>query len=49
MTVRPQIRLQDKWLDALLPLVEDEGWTDHALTVSAREAEISSGEKETKC
>lgn len=45
MTVRPQIRLQDKWLDALLPLVEDEGWTDHALTVSAREAEISSGEK----
>ncbi|RIJ30618.1 COQ9 family protein [Henriciella mobilis] len=45
MTVRPSLQLQDKWLDALLPIVEDEGWTDHALTLSAREAGISSEEK----
>ena len=44
MTVRPSVRLQDKWLDHLLPLVGDEGWTDHALTLSAREAGISSEE-----
>ncbi|WP_300391895.1 COQ9 family protein [Henriciella sp.] len=45
MTVRPSVKLQDKWLDRLLPLVEDEGWTDHAATLSAREAGISSEEK----
>ena len=44
MTVRPKIRLQDKWLDALLPIVGDDGWTDHALTKSAREAGLSSEE-----
>ncbi|MEM5515945.1 COQ9 family protein [Henriciella sp. AS95] len=42
---RPSIRLQDKWLDHLLPLIDDEGWTDRAATVSAREAAISSEEK----
>ena len=41
---RPSIRLQDKWLDALLPHVPDMGWTDRALIVSAREADISSDE-----
>ena len=41
---RPSIRLQDKWLDALLPHVEDMGWTDQASTLSAREAGLSSEE-----
>lgn len=44
MTERPSVRLQDAWLDHLLPLVEDEGWTDHACTISAREAGMSSDE-----
>ncbi|WP_300377959.1 COQ9 family protein [Henriciella sp.] len=44
MTERPSVRLQDAWLDHLLPLVEDEGWTDHAFTISAREAGMSSDE-----
>ncbi|WP_233356223.1 COQ9 family protein [Henriciella aquimarina] len=38
------MRLQDKWLETLLPLVEDKGWTDEAYTLSAREAGISSEE-----
>lgn len=41
---RPSIRLQDKWLDALLPHVPDMGWTDQAVTLSAREAGLSSEE-----
>lgn len=41
---RPSIRLQDKWLDALLPHVADMGWTDRAVTLSAREAGLSSEE-----
>ncbi|RIJ24335.1 COQ9 family protein [Henriciella barbarensis] len=41
---RPSIRLQDKWLDALLPHVADMGWTDQAAEVSMREAGIGSDE-----
>lgn len=41
---RPSIRLQDKWLDTLLPHVADMGWTDQAVTLSAREAGLSSEE-----
>lgn len=44
MTARPSVRLQDKWLQSLLPLVDREGWTDRAYTISAREAGISSEE-----
>lgn len=42
---RPSIRLQDKWLEYLLPLIKDEGWTERAATQSAREAGIGSEEK----
>ncbi|MEQ9317086.1 MAG: COQ9 family protein [Henriciella sp.] len=45
MTARPSVALQDKWLQALLPLVADKGWTEEALTISAREAGIGSEEK----
>ncbi|MCZ4296755.1 COQ9 family protein [Henriciella marina] len=41
---RPSIRLQDKWLDTLLPHVVDMGWTDRAVTLAAREAGLSSEE-----
>ncbi|WP_018149073.1 COQ9 family protein [Henriciella marina] len=41
---RPSIRLQDKWLDTLLPHVADMGWTDQAVTLAAREAGLSSEE-----
>lgn len=41
---RPSIRLQDKWLDTLLPHVADMGWTDQAVTLSAHEAGLSSEE-----
>ena len=44
MTVRPSVRLQDKWLDHLLPLVAEQGWTEQASTLSAREAGIGSEE-----
>ena len=44
MTERPSVRLQDKWLDHLLPHVGADGWTEHACTQSAREAGISSEE-----
>lgn len=42
---RPTIRLQDKWLEYLLPRIGAEGWTEEAVTISAREAGISSEEK----
>lgn len=45
MTERPSVRLQDKWLEHLLPMVEDEGWTQRAVTLSARKAGISSDEQ----
>lgn len=44
MTVRPSIRLQDKWLDHLLPHVASEGWTEQACNISAREAGMGSEE-----
>lgn len=45
MTARPSVARQDKWLQAILPLVADKGWTEEALTLSAREAGIGSEEK----
>ena len=45
MTRAPSLRLKDRWLDALLPHVVDEGWTPLALDVSAREIGLSSGEQ----
>ncbi len=42
---RPSIRLQDKWLEFLLPRIEADGWTDEAVTISAREAGFGSEEK----
>ena len=45
MTARPSVRLQDQWLDHLLPLVKDEGWSDHALMKAAREAGLGSDEQ----
>lgn len=45
MTARPSVRLQDKWLDHLLPLIKDEGWTDRAATLAAREAGLGSDEQ----
>ena len=41
---RPSVRLQDKWLESLLPHVADMGWTDQAYLTSMREAGISSDE-----
>ena len=41
---RPSIRLQDKWLEALLPHVPDTGWTDQAAQTAMCEAGISSDE-----
>lgn len=41
---RPSVRLQDKWLESLLPHVADMGWTDQAYMTSMREVGISSDE-----
>ncbi|MEO0981452.1 MAG: COQ9 family protein [Pseudomonadota bacterium] len=45
MTDTPSARLRVRWLDALLPLVPLDGWTDMAARRAAREAGLTDGEK----
>tara|TARA_R110001599_G_scaffold40878_5_gene124279 strand:- start:10620 stop:11270 length:651 start_codon:yes stop_codon:yes gene_type:complete len=45
MTHTPSNVLRSKWLDALLPHVTFDGWTDAAAALSAREAGLSDGEQ----
>ena len=41
----PSEKLRNRWLDALLPLVPEMGWTEVASKQAARNAEISTGEQ----
>lgn len=45
MTARPSITLQDKWLQALLPHIQDMGWSEAASTRAAKEAGLHQGEQ----
>ncbi|MEO1323438.1 MAG: COQ9 family protein [Pseudomonadota bacterium] len=41
----PSEKLRERWLEALLPLVPDMGWTEVSAKQAARNAEISTGEQ----
>lgn len=41
----PRLKLQEQWLDALLPLAADMGWTDRALKYAAEEAELDEADQ----
>jgi ubiquinone biosynthesis protein COQ9 len=45
MTHTPSDVLRSRWLDALLPHVTFDGWTDAAAALAAREGGLSDGEK----
>lgn len=41
----PSAKLRDRWLEVLLPLVPDMGWTEGSADHAAREAGLSAGEQ----
>lgn len=45
MTHTPTDVLRSRWLDALLPHIAFDGWTDAAAALAAREAGLSAGEQ----